>query len=191
MRSWHAVGQCRVVSTSRRGTPPRDGVVVRRATTSDAPEVAEVHVASWRRGYSGLIPEDYLARLRASDRVEEWQRMLQLDDERFRVFVAERDGRIVGLGATTTTGDAERVGEIAQLYVHPDVWGSGVADQLLHELEADLRARGCGAALLEVAAGNVRATRFYERHGWRNANVDGEQELWGVVVRTATYRKAL
>ncbi len=180
-----------MVNTSRRGTPPLDGVAVRRATTSDAPEVAEVHVASWRRGYRGLLPADYLARLRASDRVEEWQRMLQLDDDAFRVFVAERDGRIVGLGATAPSVDAERVGEIAQLYVHPEVWGSGVADQLLHQLEGDLRTRGCGAALLEVAASNVRAIRFYERHGWRNANVDREQELWGVVVRTATYRKAL
>ena len=180
-----------MVDTSLRGPPPLDGVVVRRATTSDAPQVSEVHVASWRRGYSGLLPADYLARLRPSDRVEEWQRLLQLDDDGFRVFVAERDGRILGLGATARSGDAERVGEIAQLYVHPDVWGSGVGDQLLLELEDDLRSRGCDAALLEVAASNVRAVRFYERHGWRNANADREQALWGVVIGTATYRKAL
>lgn len=53
------------------------------------------------------------------------------------------------------------------LYVRPSAWGSGVADEL-HAWAVDrLRAAGTTTARLWVLEENVRARRFYERHGWR------------------------
>ena len=34
--------------------------MIRPATLNDAPEIARVHVASWRSTYQGLLPDDFL-----------------------------------------------------------------------------------------------------------------------------------
>jgi GNAT superfamily N-acetyltransferase len=52
------------------------------------------------------------------------------------------------------------------MYVRPEAWGSGVADELHERAVAAIRAAGHERARLWVLEGNARARRFYERHGW-------------------------
>lgn len=60
------------------------------------------------------------------------------------------------------------------LYVRPAAWGSGVADELHAWAVAELRAAGVATARLWVLEENLRARRFYERHGW---NADGTSRV--------------
>jgi GNAT superfamily N-acetyltransferase len=53
------------------------------------------------------------------------------------------------------------------LYVRPSAWGTGVADELHMWAVERLRDAGTTTARLWVLEENVRARRFYERHGWR------------------------
>ena len=57
--------------------------------------------------------------------------------------------------------------EIEHFYLHPDVQGTGLAQRLLANAEHTmLEERGCTVAHLSVASRNLRALRFYEKHGW-------------------------
>lgn len=58
-------------------------------------------------------------------------------------------------------------GELANLCVRPDQLGSGLAVRLLEEVLARLAARDVSQCFLEVRESNLRARRFYERHGFR------------------------
>lgn len=58
-------------------------------------------------------------------------------------------------------------GELANLCVVPEWFGTGLADRLLTEVVAQLAVREVRQIFLEVRAGNLRAQRFYERHGFR------------------------
>ena len=79
-------------------------------------------------------------------------------DFRGRVFVAERDHRLVGLAGVDECW-------LHGLYVVPGEWGTGVATALHdHALGA---MDGCSEAHLWVLQENHRARRFYERRGWR------------------------
>ncbi len=70
--------------------------------------------------------------------------------------------------------------ELNQLYVALDLIGSGAAAALIADAEASLRARGFAMAILNCAAGNDRAVRFYEKAGWRNTGaVDIEVDAGG------------
>lgn len=79
------------------------------------------------------------------------------------------------LGNVRTTGSAGHpVGfslvkgdELNQLYVSRESRGTGIAAALLSDAEARLSAAGIGTAWLACAIGNDRASRFYEKHGWR------------------------
>lgn len=126
---------------------------IREATPADAPAVAEIWDAGWPDGHLGHVPEELVAvrteqsfRMRAKERIAD-------------TVVAEVDGSVAGF--TMIVDD-----EVEQVYVAAAHRGSGIADALLADAEARIRAAGHSRAWLAVVAGNARARRFYERRGW-------------------------
>jgi len=81
--------------------------------------------------------------------------------------VAEHDGRIAGF---TIAGMQRRrgalVGRLITIDVDPSLRRVGIGDRLMRTIEEQLRARGAGAILLEVAIDNRGAQEFYARHGF-------------------------
>ncbi|WP_052745475.1 GNAT family N-acetyltransferase [Allosalinactinospora lopnorensis] len=80
------------------------------------------------------------------------------------------NGTVVsGLVVTRPSADDDAgsdVGELHMCYVHPEAWGSGVADALMASALDDLRGAGHRRATLWTAEANHRPRAFYERHGW-------------------------
>ena len=66
---------------------------IRPATPDDAPEIAHVHVESWRTTYAGIVPDEYLAALNEADRATMWREQLSNNLE---VSLANLDGEVVG-----------------------------------------------------------------------------------------------
>lgn len=127
--------------------------ILRPGTPADAAPVAEIWHASWHLGHAGHVPEGLTARRT----LEAFHQRTpgRVDD----TTVAEVDGRVVGF--IMIAGD-----EVEQVFVAPDHRGSGVAALLLAEAERQVAAAGHEVAWLAVVAGNARARRFYEKHGW-------------------------
>lgn len=94
------------------------------------------------------------------------------------VFVAERDGSVLAVGAVT------RSGEIALNYVDPAARFLGISKAMLARLEAELGNLGFSEGRLEATA---TARRFYEHAGWI---ADGPQAR-GRMVNGYPMRKAL
>jgi putative acetyltransferase len=93
-------------------------------------------------------------------------------------LVAEHDGRIVGCGAVRRMpAEAETgmqpYGEVKRMMVNPALRGQRIGAQLLHSLEALLRAHGIGQALLETGGQQMAAVRLYERCGYRRRSAFG------------------
>jgi GNAT superfamily N-acetyltransferase len=89
------------------------------------------------------------------------------------VFVAEKDGAVVGFAAL-------KDGMLDHLYVRPDLQRSGLGSALLEAVK-----QGAGSRLrLFTFARNSLARRFYEKHGFRalaqpdgSRNVEGEPDI--------------
>jgi ribosomal protein S18 acetylase RimI-like enzyme len=141
---------------------------IRRATAADARSIAEVHVASWRHAYRGLLPDGSLDRQSVERREASWREAFR--DRRSGVFVAEEEGRVVGFASFGPSRDRDagpEVGEIPAIYVDPSVVGAGVGRALLGAAIGALREAGYRRATLWVLEANGHARRFYERAGWR------------------------
>lgn len=83
-----------------------------------------------------------------------------------KTLVAERDAEIVGM--TTWSVDPDGSGEVVDLHVVPEAWGTGAAASLLDAAVAGLREAGAREPSLWVGQENARARRFYEREGWEH-----------------------
>lgn len=143
--------------------------LIRAARPEDARPVAEVHVASWRHAYRGLLPEDSLERQSVDDREAMWLGSFADPDPMSGAFVAEVDGRIVGFASCGPSRDEDvpkRTGEVPAIYVDPAVLGTGVGRELFEAATRALRDAGFARATLWVLEANALARRFYEKAGW-------------------------
>lgn len=144
------------------------GATIRRATVEDARDIAEVHVASWRWAYEGLLPGSVLDALSVEERSDGWAPILERAPEGVLVAVGE-DGRVAGFSSVGPTRDDDALpstGELFAIYLRPEAAGTGVGSALLAGAEEDLRAAGFRRGTLWVLETNTRARSFYERHGW-------------------------
>lgn len=95
-----------------------------------------------------------------------------------RVVMALKDGALVGF---VTVDPKTRY--LDQIVVAPEHWGSGIALALLDEAK---RLSPDGLELL-VNKDNIRAIRFYEKHGFEYAGED-KNPVSGIAVNKMTWK---
>ncbi len=84
-------------------------------------------------------------------------------------IVAEMNGMVIGyvVGFLAKEG----TGRIFSLAVRPAYQGRGAGSALLKELAGIFRNFGAVEIILEVRSGNIRARKFYEKHGFYQTGV--------------------
>jgi len=161
-------------------------LVLRDARPADADNIAESHVAAWRVGYAKLVPDTFLHHpSHLEGRRMGWQQTLTSIGSRpapERLIVPEVRGRVVGFahyGAEREPNpESSERGELFGFYLHPDWWGTGVADVMITCVATDLADR-FAEAVLWVLKDNRRARRFYERNGWvAGVGDESVEKLW-------------
>jgi GNAT superfamily N-acetyltransferase len=143
---------------------------IRTATPEDAERVAGTHVASWRAGYAGMLPDALLASLSVEERTASWVNHLDTRARGKTLIATSDDDTLHGFASVGPSRDDDATsatGELWALYTHPDAWGRGVGAALVVSAGGELRALGFSRATLWVLTVNYRARRFYESHGWR------------------------
>ncbi len=138
------------------------------------PADEDAAIELWRRTWKLHYPQ-----INFDDRVDWWR-------ERWRnelvpsatVTVAEMGGRMVGF----VTVDP-RTFDLDQIVVAPEAWGGGVASALIAEAKR-ISPHGLD---LHVNTDNMRAIRFYEKHGFA---ISGEAINWrsGAPVHKMSWR---
>jgi len=143
-------------------------ITIRRAVVDDATAVAEVHVASWRTTYPGIVDQAYIDSLSVPERAAAWGRRLATDsDTEPDVLVAvDADGDIVGFisGGAIRDPIAGCDAELYAIYLLDSMQQKGVGRRLVREWAGLALASGCHAAVVRVLAENP-ACSFYERLG--------------------------
>lgn len=145
---------------------------IRKATESDIPAIAFLHVEGWKGAYGGIVDQSFLDGLTVEKRIADWKNWMTAGET--ESFLAERDGKPVGfvtIGRTKTPPPGSspirpsHSGEIYALYLHPDAWRRGTGTALLKHAARELKAKKHSTLCLWVLDGNARAKAFYERLG--------------------------
>lgn len=132
---------------------------VRAAEHREIDLLAKLWYDGWQDAHAALLPAE-LARART------------LGSFRDRLSAALPTVRVTGSTGAPTGLCMTRDDELYQLYVAAPSRGVGVAGALLEDGEARLVAAGVETAWLACAIGNLRAARFYEKHGWQRIGAE-------------------
>jgi GNAT superfamily N-acetyltransferase len=159
--------------------------LIRPATADDAEELVRANEASWNAGMAHVVDKKLDELAPFDRRVARYREGIAALPPGTRLWVAEREGRIVGHANVTVD---KALGELSALYVVPEEWGSGVAGALHEEALEGMRELGATEATLWVVEGNTRARRFYEREGW---SADGETKSSMLDITEVRYRRPL
>lgn len=140
------------------------GLLVRRARAEDAPAASEVLCASITRlcrADHGDDPKVIAGWV--TNKTPDWVRRM-IGNETGMVFVAERDGRIVGVGMIGELDPSAGKGAVLLNYVDPTDRGTGVSTAVLAHMELQMQGQGVRRAHL---VSTRTARRFYEKAGWQ------------------------
>jgi GNAT superfamily N-acetyltransferase len=167
-------------------------LTVRDATAEDAIEVAQVHIRAWQVAYRGLMPDEFLDRLRVEERARRYsfgstgfatpETILAVDDEAICGFATVGRSR---------DADAPAAGELHALYIDPLHWQQGIGSLLMERVYARLHARDFEEAILWLLVGNERAERFYRADGWTPDGSSRHEDVWGVESHVIRFRRTL
>ena len=172
---------------------------IRSATRADADGITDVQVASWRAGYAHVFARSVLyADDFDSSRRAFWNLWRFAPGHRVAVAVGSADEHARVVGFSSYGPERERArgftgrGEVWAFYLHPDVWGTGLATSLMENTETRLQAEGFDSAVLWVLDDNPRARAFYEKFGWRVSGMSADFDVYcDVRVPEVEYRKDL
>ena len=136
---------------------------VRPATAHDVATLADIHVATWKIAYEGLIPEEVIAKQTVDKRLAYWREAIKFSEP--QILVATEMDQVVGFVGFDRSRDAgtkSTMGEIWAMYVYPDHWRGGAGLALWDGARDGLKEEGCTQVSLWVLLHNDRALQFYE-----------------------------
>lgn len=139
----------------------------------------------FREVYDGVLTPHFMAANTVETARAEWASYLEGGDAESTVpgsvvFVAEEadaatgERHLVGLArsAPTIDPDAPRDTKLDSLYTLSRTWGSGLGARLLDGVI------GATPAYLWIVTANIRAARFYEKHGFAFDGFGRPYEPW-------------
>ncbi len=140
---------------------------IREATAADIREIAEVHVASWRSTYAGIISDDFLAALSVDKSEQQWRAQFTNPHTQTALFVAADETGIIGFACGGPERDGHPVykGELYAIYILNTQQGRGTGRRLIQAVAGHLVKDGITTMLIWALAQNSLARGFYERMG--------------------------
>ncbi len=137
-----------------------DDYFIRRANAEDAPGILKCLATAFEPYRTRYTPGAWLDTVLNSETIQ--QRLSSM-----RVFVAVSHEGVVGTIACPVANPDE--GHLRGMAVLPHWQGKGVAEALLEAAETELVAQKCARITLDTTEPLQRATRFYEKHGYRRS----------------------
>jgi L-amino acid N-acyltransferase YncA len=140
-------------------------VIVRRAKPEDAEAINEIYNYAVRE-----LPATFHIRERS---IEEGRRWLAEHNDSYPVFVAEKDGLVVGWASLSPYSDRCAYASTVEdsIYVHPNHWGCGIGSALMEKLMDAARSLGYHAVIARIAGESEASIRLHRKFGFEVVGV--------------------
>lgn len=166
---------------------PAEAIDIRRETGDHWEQVGALHTLSRYETYASLVPRASMARFRPAVAAAKW-RIRSAQDPSLVLHGGWSGPTLVGFAVTTKV--SPQMFELNALHVRADWHGRGLADRLHRAALDSVTARDGCRLRLWVVENNLRARRFYEKHGWRPTGSSREVSDSGAPLSAVSYLRS-
>jgi GNAT superfamily N-acetyltransferase len=151
---------------------------IQLAVERDLPEIARLHILSWKTAYRGFVPDHVLDGRSVEGSLQGWRNTFESYPE--NLWIAQHtNGNVVGICCAGPVVNLERSGpyrfEIYGLHVDPAIHRQGVGSLLIRRQFERALAEDLPDVIVWTLENLRQSRRFYEKHG-------------GQVVKTGVWR---
>jgi ribosomal protein S18 acetylase RimI-like enzyme len=155
---------------------------VRPASLRDAKTIAEIHNATLREAFRGLVEDAHIPVMPQDKRQAYWREAIEYAEPQVQVAVdGDKIVGFVGFDRSRDKGTPPTMGEIWAIYVLPAFWDKGVGLALWDAAREGLQEEGCSHVSVWVPIGNDRAVRFHELAGFKREMASAKTVPMGAV----------
>jgi len=170
---------------------------IRPVTPSDIEAVALCHLASWQRGFRGILSDPLLDGLTAPHFIQTWREILSVVGR--TNLVAEDAHELIGFVSfgpyrrdlSSDPPGSDHDAEVYGLYVHPVRWRSGAGRLLFRSALEELRVLGFRDVKLWTMTANHLSRSFYQAQGLRQSERTRTSERSGERFEEVQYEISL
>ena len=136
------------------------------ASKTDLQAIAQLHTRSWRLNYRGMLSDDYLDNEVENDRIQVWQERLANPSDKQLILLAKREHQLLGFACAYLDKDEVWGSYLDNLHVAQELQSQGIGKQLMEKVALWVKEKSRNNKLyLWVLAENIKAIKFYKRHG--------------------------
>ena len=155
-------------------------IKIRKAKIGDEKILAFIQTESWKNGFKDIISETDLEKYTNITKAEEmYSRVLK--ENYAENFILEIDGKPHCIAAWSKARNLAYSDSAELICIHSlcDNWGKGYGSIMLNHIINEIKSAEFKSVLLWVFEKNIRARKFYEKHGFELT--DNTQVSYGAV----------
>lgn len=151
---------------------------IREVAPAEYPAIADLHIASWRTAYRGIVKDRFLDETIYENRRAHWADTATWTIWGFVLAAEAPDGTLVGFIACWEDRASGFDVLLDNLHIHPDHRGGGLGRALVAAAAARIAQAGYRSLYLYCFRDNERARRFYRSIGG-TVDEEGFDETFG------------
>lgn len=155
-------------------------VNIRKVQHGDENNLAYIKTESWKEAFKDIVPADLLSKCTGIERATAMYKRL-LDENKGNGYILELDGKPHCIAWWDASREKDMPGYAELICIHSlkDNWHKGYGSMMMDRVLGDVKAAGYSKIMLWVFDNNVRAIRFYEKHGFTSSG--RKQPAFGAV----------
>lgn len=151
---------------------------LREVARAEYPAIADLHIASWRSAYRGIVKDRFLDETIYENRRSHWADTATWNRWGFVLGAADAAGALLGFIACWEDKPSGFDVLLDNLHVHPERKGGGIGRALVGAAATRIAQAGHRSVYLHVFRDNARAVNFYRAIGG-TVDEEGFDETFG------------
>lgn len=146
-------------------------IEIRKVKTGDAQTLAYIQTESWKSAFSGILSEEDLHRFTNINKAEEmYTTLLSKDIGNGSILLVNEEPHCMLYWDKTREEDEQDFAELICIHSLDRNWNKGYGSIMLQHALAEMKEARFNKVMLWVFKENIRACKFYEKHGFTLTN---------------------
>lgn len=142
-------------------------IKIRRIKPGDEAIVSCIQIESWKSAFAGILSQEELNQHTDYENVKSmYENVLKKNLVQGWILMLDDEPHCIAFWGKSREADLLDYAELICIHSLQNRWGKGYGSMMLEKILDEMRVAGYKKAMLWVFTENIRARRFYEKHGF-------------------------